>query len=188
MTNRPLQALSIKQPWADLILFKGKDIENRTWPLPETMKGRRIFVHAGKKPDLAAPLRFCGALATNPEQRTGAILGEVTIVDCVTKSDSEWFEGPYGFALADPVAYDTPIPCRGMLGFFFMKARDDVHESFSNPRSDPMTPSEELHLLFDQYGKEEIRRALGKAREDAKNARAVDAFLALVVEKLRSRA
>ena len=51
-----------------------------------------------------------------------------------------------------------------------------------------MTPSEELHLLFDQYGKEEIRRALDKARADAKQVKAVDAFLALVFEKLRSRA
>ena len=26
--------------------------------------------------------------------------------------------GPYGFVLADPNAYEKPIPCRGQLGFF----------------------------------------------------------------------
>ena len=31
--------------------------------------------------------------------RKGAIIGEVDIVDCVTKSTSPWFEGPFGFVL-----------------------------------------------------------------------------------------
>ena len=118
-----MMALSIQQPWADLILFGGKDIENRTWPLPDKMRGQRIYVHAGKKIDLDAPLRFCAALAPNPDNRLGAIIGEVTIVgyiDDVTETPnlSEWFEGPYGFVLADPKAYEKPIPCRGRLGFF----------------------------------------------------------------------
>ena len=116
--TRPELALSIQQPWADLALFKGKEIENRTWRLPDKMKGQRIYVHAGKKIDTSAPLRFCAALAPNPENRLGAILGEVTIVDCVEVSESKWFVGPYGFVLADAVAYDTPIPCVGRLGFF----------------------------------------------------------------------
>jgi hypothetical protein len=50
--------------------------------------------------------------------QTGAIIGEVDIIDCVTESKSPWFVGPYGFTLANPVLYDKPIPCRGMLGFF----------------------------------------------------------------------
>jgi hypothetical protein len=48
----------------------------------------------------------------------GAIIGEVDIIDCVTESNSLWFEGKYGFVLANPVLYDKPIPCRGQLGFF----------------------------------------------------------------------
>ena len=110
--NKPDKALSIKQPWADLILFRGKDIENRSWRLPDWMKGQRIYVHAGKKPDYIDD-KFPIDL-----ERHGAILGEVTIVDCVTESDSEWFEGSYGFVLKDAVAYDEPIPCKGSLGFF----------------------------------------------------------------------
>jgi hypothetical protein len=30
-------ALTIKQPWADLIMAGVKDIENRTWPVPSTL-------------------------------------------------------------------------------------------------------------------------------------------------------
>ena len=91
-----MRALSIQQPWADLILFGGKDIENRTWPLPDKMRGQRIYVHAGKKPD--------GLVRGIGPERFGAILGEVTIlgyIDDVTETPnlSEWFEGPYGFVL-----------------------------------------------------------------------------------------
>jgi len=35
-----------------------------------------------------------------------------------TKSPSMWFAGPNGFLLANPYAYDPPIPYRGQLGFF----------------------------------------------------------------------
>lgn len=104
-----MKALSIQQPHADAILFQGKDVENRTWSLSAWAKGKRIYVHAGKRPRGA----YHGGTA-----RLGAILGEVTIVDCVRWSDSKWFEGPYGFTLANPVAYDNPIPCQGRLGFF----------------------------------------------------------------------
>ena len=45
-----MKALSIQQPHADEILLHGKDIENRTWKLPASMKGQRIYVHAGKRP------------------------------------------------------------------------------------------------------------------------------------------
>ena len=104
-----MKTLSIQQPHADEILFEGKDIENRTWRLPKAMKGQRIYVHAGKRSRVASP---------KYANRLGAVLGEVTIVDCVESSDSPWFEGPFGFVLKDPVAYDVPIPARGRLGFF----------------------------------------------------------------------
>lgn len=106
-------ALSIRQPWADRILLLGKDIENRTWRLPEKWLGQRVCVHAGKKPDEDA--------YSNPD-RLGTILGEITIVDCVTTHPSLWFYGPYGFVLEDPEPYRVPIPCRGSLGFFRWQA------------------------------------------------------------------
>lgn len=47
----------------------------------------------------------------------GGIVGEATLVDCVTVSDSPWFFGPYGFVLEDvrPLPFR---PYRGALGFF----------------------------------------------------------------------
>ena len=145
-----MKALSIRQPWAWLIVngfpimeavdngdgsqrveFSGKvalkSIENRTWPLPTRFPvPQRVYVHAGVRRDHDALLWLMGkglpagiALMLESDRiPRGAIIGEVTITDCVTESKSFWFTGPYGFVLSDPVAYETPIPCKGRLGFF----------------------------------------------------------------------
>lgn len=137
-------ALSIRQPWASLILKAGKDIENREWP---TKYRGRILVHAskgmthgehedaiafaveaitaaaGRRNDAAAKrvtLRQLG-FAFDDLQR-GGIVGSVEIVDCVTASDSPWFVGKYGFMLRDPKPLPF-TPWKGQLGFF------DVPES-----------------------------------------------------------
>ena len=120
-----MKALSIRQPWADLILFHGKDIENRTWVPPDHVLGQRIYVHAGKKSDLLdaidlfdLPVARCPTIHSN---RLGAILGEVTVVSWVAHDPSPWFSGPYGWILKDPEPYDDPIPYKGMLGLFTPK-------------------------------------------------------------------
>jgi hypothetical protein len=38
-----------------------------------------------------------------------------------------WYGGPYGYEIADAVAFKEPIPCRGMLGFWTLP--DAVAES-----------------------------------------------------------
>lgn len=109
--DKPMPALSIRQPWAQMIVTGEKNVENRDW---STGFRGRIYVHAGKIPD--------GPMSEIPSyiaaSQFGAIVGEVDIVDCVTQSDLNSFQGPYGFLLANPVAYETPIPCRGRLGFW----------------------------------------------------------------------
>ncbi len=46
-----MKALSIRQPWAWLIVNGYKDVENRTWDCPRTFHPpERIYVHAGLKP------------------------------------------------------------------------------------------------------------------------------------------
>ena len=47
----------------------------------------------------------------------GGIVGAAEIVDCVTRSDSPWFFGKFGFVLRNvkPLPFE---PCRGQLGFF----------------------------------------------------------------------
>ena len=115
-----MRALSIRQPWAWLVVNGYKDIENRTW---RTNFRGRIYVHAGRRvvsddyPEQREFIARAGIVIPAKLAR-GAIVGEVTITGCFSASDSPWFCGPYGFTLEDPVAYKAPIPCRGQLGFF----------------------------------------------------------------------
>lgn len=115
-----MRCLSIRQPWAWLVVNGYKDIENRTWSA--NFQGR-IYVHAGQRmvaddyPEQREYIRRAGIVVPTHLAR-GAIIGEVTITGCLTASDSPWFCGPYGFTLEDPIAYETPMPWRGQLGFF----------------------------------------------------------------------
>lgn len=107
-----LKALSIKQPWAYAILHLGKDIENRTW---HTNYMGDLLVHASKTVDEDALAR----LRVHPDELAlGAVIGIVRMTGCTHKSDSKWFEGPWGFTLENPRAFPEPVPCRGMLNFF----------------------------------------------------------------------
>lgn len=118
-----MKALSIRQPWAWLIVFGHKDIENRTWPT--RMRGR-IQVHASggmTRQEYDDAVAFA-AQADPPvllppfdTLQRGGIIGQVTITDCVSQSKSPWFVGPFGFVLTDPI--QVPFKkCPGMLGFF----------------------------------------------------------------------
>lgn len=113
-----MKALSIRQPWAWLILQGGKDIENRTW---KTNLRGRVLIHASKgmtradyeTAEMHAPLPLFEKLQT----KCGGIVGSVEIVDCVQQSESPWFFGPHGFVLRDPEPLPF-IPLKGALGFF----------------------------------------------------------------------
>lgn len=125
MNDLPKLALSIMQPWAWLIVSGNKDIENRKW---QTDVRGLVAIHAGKKVDgdcaysLAVDehpvtgLDYCFQDIPNRYQ-VGGIVGVAEIVDCVDRSVSPWFMGPYGFVIrnAQPVDF---IPVRGALGFF----------------------------------------------------------------------
>lgn len=115
---RRAKALSIRQPWAWLIVTGKKDVENRSWT---TSYRGRFLVHAGRSFD-AAGYRWLRTkkVADLPEPSAfdrGGIVGQAEIVDCVARHPSHWFSGPYGFVLRNA----RPLPFRpqpGRLGFF----------------------------------------------------------------------
>lgn len=121
---RAIACLSIRQPWADLIIHHGKDIENRSWP---TRFRGRIFVHASKGMTMseyadAREFAHYEATVSLPEKPLGSmmrggIIGTVEIVDCVDRSDSPWYCGEWGFVLRDPEPLGF-MACRGRLGIF----------------------------------------------------------------------
>ncbi len=127
MSNRPEEALSIKQPWAWLICKGYKDIENRDW---STLFKGRIYVHAGQSRSAMTNSNVKYILERLSKNQTadflmayrnmtfGAIIGEVDITDCVANSRSPWFTGKYGFTVANSVLYDNHIACKGKLRLF----------------------------------------------------------------------
>jgi hypothetical protein len=118
-----MKALSIRQPWAWLILNAGKDIENRDWP---THFRGRFLIHASKgmthdeyEGGLDTLYEIDKRLHLPPFEilERGGIVGTAVLVDCVRKSESPWFFGEYGFELRD--AFPLPFrPFKGALGFF----------------------------------------------------------------------
>ncbi len=118
-----MKAISIRQPWAWLIIHGGKDIENRDW---STAVRGPVLVHASKgmtrseyqeAADNYDPGDIGPDLPPFEALERGGIVGQVEIVGCANKSTSPWFSGKFGFVLANP----KPLPFRpyrGMLGFF----------------------------------------------------------------------
>jgi hypothetical protein len=122
-----MRTLSIRQPWAWLIVSGLKDIENRDW---ETLYRGRVLVHAG----VTMPRRYYDEVQQwvgdefniqlpEPELlERGGIVGLATIAGCVRESESRWFNpGGFGFQMRD--ARPLPFyPCKGQLKFFDVPA------------------------------------------------------------------
>jgi len=112
-----MKALSIRQPWASLIISGAKDIENRAW---NTSFRGRILVHAGKvRPTdaLLATVRESYGVVIPDNLPLGGIIGSVDVVEVVTEHPSRWFNGPYGFVLSNPRQM-TLVPYSGRLKLF----------------------------------------------------------------------
>ncbi len=118
-----LPALSIRQPWAWLIIHAGKNIENRCW---QTHFRGWFLIHAAKgctrdeyeDAALFAALRgFTDEIPDLKSIERGGIVGMAKLGNCVRGSDSPWFVGEWGFVL-DEVRPLHFLPCKGALGFF----------------------------------------------------------------------
>lgn len=128
--NPSLVALSIRQPWTELILQGVKTIEVRTWA---TQYRGELWLHAGIKPDSNALERFnfsAGNLAL------GALVGRCELCDCVEFTEQTWGrwrpqhlnEGDlkkqqYAWFFGNPIRI-TPRSLKGRLGLMRIDAAD----------------------------------------------------------------
>lgn len=135
-----MRALSIMQPWCSAIAFADKRVENRTWRPPEWITGRRIALHASKRPDWDAPDMAWTAAGLAPYEpgaprkaRTaglplGAVIAVATVTGCHPPYSicnptgipetactrwSAW--GQYHWLLDDVHPLPEPVPCTGAL-------------------------------------------------------------------------
>lgn len=126
MKTLPIIALSVRQPWAWLIVHGWKNIENRS---RRTNHRGPLLIHASlgmTRDEYTACLffmeGFCDPvkdikLPPFEELARGGIVGVATVLDCVRAHPSEWFCGEFGYVLADA----RPLPFhayKGALGFF----------------------------------------------------------------------
>ena len=125
-----MKALSIRQPWAYLIVNGYKDIENRSWPT--SFRGE-VLIHAANgmtkneyedcRETVTAInrlIKYPILLPEFPHLERGGIIGKAEITDCVHDHDSLWFFGKFGFVIknAQPLTF---TPYKGRLGFFEVK-------------------------------------------------------------------
>ncbi len=116
-----MKTLSIKQPWAELIVSGKKTIELRNW---NTKFRGKFLIHASKIPDKKGMKRF-----GFDELPVGKIVGQAELIDVKKYPSKEshaqdkdkhlaedsW--GSYGFLLINPKRIEL-IDARGMLGFW----------------------------------------------------------------------
>lgn len=178
-----MKTLSIKQPWASLIAHGIKDIENRTW---STNYRGRIYIHASASQpkgfssilgnerfnafhDHEQSACFAMQLALGHRWASGAIIGEVDIVDCVLNHDSIWADHRaqvlrkingkhcllnvpvYNWVLANPIRYEQPfLNVKGALSLWEWKKPYNVvgsAELVSNPfAAQPLSAKEQEWL------------------------------------------
>jgi hypothetical protein len=120
-----MKALSVRQPWAWLIVQGTKRVENRSW---HTHFRGDLVIHAGlSRSDYFGPDDEEGVPELGPEH-FGVLCGIVTVVDCVPIEDVEGqphATGPWCWILENARQF-PPVPFKGTLGLFTLP--DDIAE------------------------------------------------------------
>lgn len=128
-----MKALTIKQPWASLIIEGYKKHEFRSW---KTSYRGKIYIHAGLSIEKDKVEKF---ECYNLDYIKGAIIGEAELVDCILvhekfnkelkainplvygKSDHS---ETYAWELKNVIKYDQPIYLKGQLGLWNLREID----------------------------------------------------------------
>jgi hypothetical protein len=122
-------ALSVRQPWAELLISGRKSIEIRAWA-PD-YRGR-VWLHTGSKtdPDLERLFGLEGAYK-------GGFIGSIQLAAVVPMTSDRWIQwrqnhldagqhrhGMLAWIMEAPRRFQTPVTSSGRLGLF--KPSDDV--------------------------------------------------------------
>ena len=123
-----MKVLTIKQPWATLIMQGNKRYEFRSW---QTKYRGDLLIHAGKGIDKDAMKRLAKYIPK--DMPTGKILGKVTLVDCI-KCDDDFkgkclkenkdvyakstFIEKFAWQLGNVEVFDEPIEAKGKLSLW----------------------------------------------------------------------
>ena len=122
-----MKAITLREPWASLVVNGYKKYEFRSW---KTSYRGKILIHAAKLCDKNNIDRF---KSYNLNYGTSEIIGEAEIIDCIKVDDElrekllkidnnvyskSGFDETYAFVLTNCKKYDKYIPCRGRLNIW----------------------------------------------------------------------
>ena len=130
-----MKVLTIKQPWATLIMQKDKRFEFGSW---QTKYRGDLLIHAGKGIDKEAMKRLEKYIPS--DMPTGKILGKVTLVDCIKMSPEfkemllkenkdiytkSSFKENYGWQMENVEVFEKPIEAKGKLSLWEYEVEDE---------------------------------------------------------------
>jgi len=132
-----MKALSLKQPFAELILSGKKTVETRTW---NTKFRGEFYIHASKIPDEKAMKRFGFS-----ELPTGVVVGTAELVDVIEYDEKNWKKDKrtcaewmpyrkYGFVLKNVKRIKT-FEAKGKLGFFNLHQGSQETQRIRHPKA-----------------------------------------------------
>lgn len=122
-----MKALTVKEPWASLIINGYKEYEFRSW---KTNYRGRILIHAGLTLEKDVSKKFKDY---NLNYGKGEIIGEATLTDCILVTDKleddlyklnplvyakSKHSRVYAWRLEDIKVYNRRIPSKGRLGLW----------------------------------------------------------------------
>lgn len=130
-----MKTLTIKEPWATLIIEGYKSYEFRSW---KTNYRGKILIHAGLSLEKDSKKRFEDY---NLTYQMGNIIGEAELVDCIKVDDKLQDElsninplvyaktshkGEYAWKLENIKKYDKKIRVKGKLGLWNYEVDNDA--------------------------------------------------------------
>ena len=115
-TTVKMKAISLKQPWANLVIDGKKTLETRIW---QTYYRGELVICSSSKPDLAT-------VHPNEDRNPmGYALGTVELIDIVKMNINhekdamcKLYKGAYAWILKNPRKFKTPIKVKGQLNIF----------------------------------------------------------------------
>ena len=151
------RCLSVKQPWAWMLLYGGKCVENRKWG---TSYRGPVLIQCGKQEDkqpAESYEEYCWELAAahlNMQQdeawwhynhdreygrgSLGTAIGWVYLWDCIKpgiapKAGRVWRDAAqYGWQVRDPRPLSYPFDLKGQLGLFSVELPEGIVSPYSN--------------------------------------------------------
>ena len=115
-----MKALTIRQPWAHLVIHGPKGIEKRTWatrhrgPLAIHASASRALLNCPQTRRRLARLGY--DMPREADMAFGALIGVVNLVDVVTpdaQADDPLAVGPHCWVFTQRRALERPLPCQG---------------------------------------------------------------------------